>query len=60
MDIKKIIPIISIVSVVVMMIWGFAAGDWSHSWLAVFVGGCIIAILSIVKGKDAEKKDKDK
>ena len=26
MDIKKIIPIISIVSVVVMMIWGFAAG----------------------------------
>ena len=30
-----------------MMLWGFIGGDWSHSWLAVFVGGCIITILSI-------------
>ena len=59
MDIKKLIPIISIVSVVVMMLWGFIGNDWGHSWLAVFVGGCIIAILSILKGKDADKKDKD-
>ncbi len=59
MNLKTIIPIISIVSVVVMMLWGFLAGDWSRSWLAVFVGGCVIAILSIInKGK--EEKDKDK
>ena len=60
MDIKKLIPIISIVSVVVMLLWGFIGGDWAHSWIAVFIGGCVIAILSIVRGKDAEKKDKDK
>ena len=48
MDMKKIAPIISIVSVVVMFLWGMLGNDWSHSWLAVFIGGALIAILSIL------------
>ncbi len=56
MDTKKLIPIISMVSVLVMFLWGYLANDWSRSWLAVFAGGIIIAIISIL-GKDKEKKD---
>lgn len=51
MDIKKLIPIISIVSVLVMVIWGTLAGTYQHSWLAVFAGGCAIAVLSILNKK---------
>lgn len=49
MNMKMITPIISIVSVVIMMLWGFIVGDWSHAWLAVFIGGALIAILSIIE-----------
>lgn len=48
MDNKKLIPVISIVSVGVMVVWGLLAKDWSKSWLAVFVGGIAIAALSIL------------
>ncbi len=49
MDKKKLIPIISIVSVAVMVFWGMLVPDgWSKSWLAVFAGGIIITILSIL------------
>lgn len=48
MDNKKLIPVISIVSVGVMVVWGLLAKDWSKSWLAVFVGGIAIAVLSVV------------
>ena len=51
MDIKKLIPIISIISVLVMVIWGTLAGSYQHSWLAVFAGGCVIAVLSILNKK---------
>ena len=51
MDINKLIPIIAIVSVLVMFIWGTLAGTYQHSWLAVFAGGCAIAILSILNKK---------
>ena len=57
MKLKMWIPIIAIVSVAVMIVWGTLAGDWSKCWLAVFVGGIAMAILSIVnKGKDDGKK----
>ena len=56
MDTKKLIPIISMVSVLVMFLWGYLANDWSRSWLAVFAGGIIIAIISIL-GRDKGKKD---
>lgn len=51
MDTKKLIPIIAIVSVGVMVLWGTLANDWSKSWLAVFAGGIAITCLSIL-GKD--------
>lgn len=51
MDTKKLIPVISIVSVGVMVVWGMLANDWSKSWLAVFAGGIIIAVLSILNKK---------
>ena len=59
MDVKKLIPIISIVSVAVMIIWGMLANDWSKSWLAVFVGGIAITILSILNKDKIEKEDKE-
>ena len=59
MDMKKLAPIISILSVLVMILWGvLVPNGWSKSWLAVFVGGAIIAVLNIIykgdDGKDGE------
>lgn len=51
MDTKKLIPVISIVSVGVMVVWGMLANDWSKSWLAVFAGGIIIAVISSLNKK---------
>ena len=55
MDLKKLNVIIPIASVGVMIIWGTLANDWSKSWLAVFVGGIIMAIINVLGNKD--KKD---
>ena len=41
-------PIIAIISAAVMVIWGFVGNAWNISWIAVFAGCCLIAILSIV------------
>ena len=61
MDTKKLIPIIAMVSVLIMFLWGYLVPDgWSKSWLAVFAGGIIITAISIMnndKGKKGEKKD---
>ena len=59
MNMKKLDPIISILSVLVMILWGvLVPNGWSKSWLAVFVGGAIIAVLNIIykgdDGKDGE------
>ena len=51
-------PAISIISVAIMMVWGFTTEDWSRCWLAPFIGGCLMAILSIVAGVMGEKKRK--
>ena len=56
---KKLIPIIAIVSGAVMVIWGMLANDWSKSWLAVFVGGIAITVLSILNKDKIEKEDKE-
>ena len=45
MDIKKIIPIINGVGVLVMFLWGTLGNDWGHSWIAVCVSGIISGIL---------------
>ena len=48
MDTKKLIPIISVVSVAVMMLWGTLGNAWDKSWLAVFIGGIAITVISIM------------
>ena len=55
MDIKKTIPIICMLSVGVMVIWGMLADDWSKSWIAVFIGGIIVACLSVWNGMNKKK-----
>ena len=47
MDLKKYIPVIAILSVLFMVAWGTLAGSYKHSWLAVFAGGCLIAVISV-------------
>ena len=57
MDKKKLNTIIPIVSVVVMVVWGTLAKSYEHSWLAVFVGGILMAVLNIMgRNKDDGKK----
>ena len=51
MDTKKLIPIIAMVSVLVMFVWGYIAGSFEHSWLAVFAGGIAVAVISIISKK---------
>ena len=59
-DIKTgtICAIISMVSVLIMLVWGFLASDFGHSWLAVFAGGIACAIVSMVR-KDKGSSGKE-
>ena len=57
MSFNQIKKIIGIVSVIVMLLWGFLGNGWSRSWLAVVIGGLIIAILEVIHDKDG-KDDK--
>lgn len=50
-------PIIAIISVAIMIVWGMPGNAWGISWIAVFIGGCLMAILSIVIA-GLNKKDK--
>ena len=61
MNLKTLIPVISIISVLVMFVWSYLAGSWEHSWLAVFAGGCLITVLMFIekgKEKDGDKDEK--
>ena len=55
MDIKKLIPLIAMVSVLVMFILRYAGV--ANSWLAVFAGGIAITAISILRGKKSGDKD---
>lgn len=57
MNLKKLIPIISMVSVLVMFLWSEVEGSWAHSWLAVFAGGIAITAISILSKGDDDKDD---
>ena len=50
--------IISMVSMLVMFIWGYIEGNFNHSWLAIMVGGIIIVSIRMVR-KDKEAKEKE-
>ncbi len=56
MNVKVLIPVIAIISVGVMIVWGTLANSYQHSWLACFVGGIVIAVLCIISGAKNEKK----
>lgn len=56
MNWKTLCSIISGASVVVMLIWGFIAGSFEHSWLAVFAGGIAVGIISSAN-KQKEKQE---
>jgi hypothetical protein len=47
------------ISVFIMLVWGYVAGDFEHSWLAVMAGGIACAIISMVR-RDNAKSDEDK
>ncbi len=59
-----ICALISMVSVVVMLIWGYLANDFSHSWLAVMVGGilsfAVYMIRKDIKNAESGKDNNDK
>ncbi len=62
-NIKKgtIYAVIGMISVVVMLIWGYAANDFSHSWIAVFVGAVLATVITMIKKDvdDGNKNNKD-
>jgi hypothetical protein len=52
MDMRKMIPVIAMIGVLVMFIWGYLEGTFAHSWLAVMAAGIVIVAVSIIgKGK---------
>ena len=59
MNLKTIINIIPFVGVLVMVLWGFIGNAWNISWIAVCVGGILMAVLSIINsGIEKSKKEK--
>ena len=52
-------PVIAIISVAVMIVWGMLGNAWNISWIAVFIGGIAMAIVAMILGAKA-KADKDK
>ena len=61
-DIKTgtLCAIIAMVSVLVMLIWGYVEGSFEHSWLAVMAAGICMAAISMIRKdkRDSENKDK--
>lgn len=53
-----ICALISMTSVVVMFIWGYLANDFSHSWLAVMVGGILSCAVFMIR-KDIKSGEKE-
>lgn len=55
MNLKTLIPIIAIISVGVMIVWGTIANSYKYSWLACFVGGIAIAVIAVINGAKNKK-----
>lgn len=61
MNLKTIINIIPFVGVLVMVLWGVLGNAWNISWIAVCVGGILMAILSVINtSKEKSKKENTK
>ena len=50
-DMEKITKIIGITACGVTVVWGFLGG-WGKSWIAMVVGGVLIAILNVLNSND--------
>lgn len=58
MNLKTIISIIPFVGLLVMVLWGFLGNAWNISWIAVCVGGILMAMLSVInKGIEKNKQE---
>lgn len=58
MNLKTIINIIPFIGVLAMVLWGVLGNAWNISWIAVFIGGVLMVILSIInKGMEKDKKE---
>ena len=58
MNLKTIINIIPFVGLLVMVLWGFLGNAWNISWIAVCVGGILMAMLSVInKGIEKNKQE---
>lgn len=56
-DLKKLNAIIPIVSCGTAFLWGQLGNAWNISWIAVPIGGMLMAILNILgKKDDGDKK----
>ncbi|WP_026511886.1 hypothetical protein [Butyrivibrio sp. LC3010] len=51
-----ICSIISMVSVLIMFLWGFFGNSWNISWIAVMIGGVLSGIVYMIR-KDLESND---
>ena len=49
-DMDKITKIIGITAFGVTVVWGFFGG-WGKSWIAMVIGGVLIAILKVLNNK---------
>ena len=60
-DVKAgtICGIISMVSVLIMFLWGFLGNAWSVSWVAVMIGGVLSGIVYMIR-RDKENSNNDK
>ena len=47
MNLKTLAVIIPMISVAVMIVWGFVGNAWNISWLAVVCGGIAAACIRI-------------
>ena len=51
---RKMIPVIAVIGVLVMLIWGYL-DTFEHSWIAMLVVGIVIVVISIYE-KDRQGK----
>ena len=55
MNRKTLNTIIPIVSVGVMVVWGTLAKSYDKSWLAVFAGGILMAVINVIGKNKGDK-----
>lgn len=57
MDMRKMIPVVAMIGVLVMLIWGYL-DSFKYSWLAIMVAGIVIVAISIYEKDRQDKQTK--